>query len=510
MLPSQVVDGLAMSRHAALGMVFQLQILALSWPGRLSAAGLMSVLGEVISFIMVLRILSERRDAAATLAWILALILLPYAGPLLYVLIAGKVERRRIQRRSRALSRLEGGRREVRRHIEEHASSDNEDVHPDQRGIMLLAEELGAGPPTIGNSVEFLADGNETFDRIEEAIAEAKYHIHLEYYIFRPDRTGGRLLELLTRKAAEGVRVRLLYDAVGSASLSKSHLRPLVDAGGRAAAFMPLFSLRRPFGVNFRTHRKIVVVDDRVGFVGGRNVGDEYRVGDSEYGEWHDAHLRIEGPSVHRLQEIFAEDWIFATDEDLMVTAHCFTPFERPGHTRVHILDSGPDGGLGTIYRILFQAMVTAKKTVDIVTPYFVPDRGIQTAMENAAMRGVRIRILVPGKSDNPLVSWAARSYYKDLIPAGVEVYRFTPGMHHAKIVVVDGRWAYVGTANMDVRSFRLNFEVGTALYDPDLAQQIEASFEADLERADRIELSPSTRLERLAEGVGRVLSPVL
>lgn len=490
-------------------LVFVSRVLAFS-PGSWSLAGVVSALGAVLSFFVVLKILSERRDASATLAWILAIILVPYLGPVLYFVLAGRVERRRIRRRARALSQLEDGRKAAERHLREHAAGLDDDVHPDQRGIMRLAAELGAGPPLLGNHVQFLPEGRETFDLIEEAIQNAVHHVHLEYYIFRPDATGIRILHLLERKAREGVQVRLLYDAVGSTALRRKHLRGLVGAGGRAEAFLPMFSVRKPFGINFRTHRKIVVVDDAVGFVGGRNVGDEYRLGVSKFGEWHDAHLRIAGPAVHRLQEIFAEDWIFASGEDVTEHAECFTPFNRPGRARVQVLESGPDGGRETIHRVVFQAIVSARETLDVVTPYFVPDRAILVALENAAMRGVRVRLLVPGRSDNPLVTWAARSYYRELTPSGVEVYRFRPGMHHAKLMVADGRWAYVGTANMDIRSFRLNFEVGVSIYEPDIAASIVRSIESDLRRSDRFEAHRGNRTELLAEGVGRILSPVL
>jgi len=247
-----------------------------------------------------------------------------------------------------------------------------------------------------------------------------------------------------------------------------------------------------------------------VAFTGGRNVGDEYRMGRSDLGEWHDAHLRLEGPSVHRLQEIFADDWIFASGEDVTEDEACFTPFDRAGQVRVQVLDSGPDGGPEIIHRILFQAIVSARESVDVVTPYFVPDRSIEVALQNAALRGARVRLLVPGKGDSLLVTWAGRSYFPDLLRAGVEVYRFTPGMHHGKLVVVDRRWAYVGTANMDIRSFRLNFEVGVALYDPDLAGQVIDYVTRDIGRSERLTATKASRVEKLAMGIGRALSPVL
>jgi cardiolipin synthase len=476
--------------------------------------------GILISVVIVIDILSQRRDAAATLAWIFGVILLPYIGAIFYLFLASKAERRRLKKRGRALSKMEVGRREAEQYLAEHRQPDFSDVTPEFQGVIRLAEELGAGAATVGNKVTFLPDGQTTFDLIEEAIRGACSHVHLEYYIFRPDQTGRSILELLTEKAKEGVKVRLLYDAVGSGSLKSRHLRELHAAGGKTAAFYPLFSLRRPFSANFRTHRKIVIVDDHTGFVGGRNVGDEYRVGKSELGEWQDAHVRVEGPAVYSLQEIFAEDWIFAADEDLTEDDCCFTPFTRPGKARAQILASGPGGRTETIqrtetiHRTLFEAIVSAKKTVDIITPYFVPDEAIEMALQNAALRGVRVRILAPGKTDNILVGWAARSYFNDQLRAGVEVYRFTPGMHHAKLVVIDEIWAYIGTSNMDVRSFRLNFEVGLAVYEPHIAEQIVAYMENDLKRSEALHLDEKfqdpNRVEKLCRGIGRALSPVL
>lgn len=484
------------------------------WTGTLSIAGILSLVGILISVIIVIDILSQRRDAAATLAWIFGVILLPYLGALFYLFLASKGERRLLKKRVRALSKLEEGRRKTERYLVEHREPDLSDVSPEYHGIMRVAYQLGASPATVGNRVTFLPDGQTTFDLIEEAIRGACSHVHLEYYIFRPDQTGRSILELLTEKAKEGVKVRLLYDAVGSGSLKSRHLRELHAAGGKTAAFLPLFSLRRPFSANFRTHRKIVIVDDHTGFVGGRNVGNEYRVGKSELGVWQDAHVRVEGPAVYSLQEIFAEDWIFAADEDLTEDEGCFTPFTRPGKARAQVLASGPDRRTETIQRTLFEAIVSAKKTVDIITPYFVPDEAIEMALQNAALRGVRVRILAPGKTDNLLVGWAARSYFNDQLRAGVEVYRFTPGMHHAKLVVIDKTWAYIGTSNMDVRSFRLNFEVGLAVYEPHIAEQIVAYMENDLKRSEALhkdeKFQNPNRREKLARGIGRALSPVL
>lgn len=481
-----------------------------NWTGTLSAATLLSVIGELLALFIVLRILTERRDAAATFAWIFGLILLPYVGALLYFLLAGKVERRRIRRRDRAVARLGQHQVDMARHLRRHRERSLQDVNPAQQGIMRLAEELGAGHPTVGNRVRVLDTGRQTFEAIESAIRNAKSHIHLEYYIFRPDETGRHLLSLLEKKARDGVEVRLLYDSVGSSFLKRRHLKKLLSAGGRAEPFLPLFSWRRPFSVNFRTHRKIIVVDDHIGFVGGRNVGNEYRSDRAEYGEWRDIHMKLEGPSVYRLQEVFAEDWIFASGEDLSALEHCFTPFERPGRARVQVMDSGPDGQPEIIHRILFEAIVSARRSVDIITPYFVPDAAIVMALQNAAYRAVRVRLLVPGRTDSRITGWAARSYYPEILKAGVEVYSFSPGMHHAKVVVVDDRWSYVGTANMDIRSFRLNFEVGVALYEPDIARRIISFLERDIKRSERLLPLEPGRIEALANGVGRALSPIL
>ena len=481
-----------------------------NWSGPLSAATIITIIGQVIALTIILRILTERRDAAATFAWIFGLILLPYIGAILYLMLAGKIERRRIKIRHRATARLGEKKHDLEKNIQIHREESLKDVDPYFKGVMRLAEELGAGHPTVGNSVSLLDTGTQTFDAIEKAIKKARAHIHLEYYIFRPDETGRRILDLLEHKARQGVEVRLLYDSVGSSSLKKRHVKHLIEAGGRVVPFLPLFSLRRPFSVNFRTHRKIIVVDDTVGFVGGRNIGNEYRSDRVESGEWRDVHLRIEGPAVNRLQEVFAEDWIFATGEDVSTLEHCFTPFKRPGRARVQVLDSGPDGQPKVIHRILFEAIVSARKSIDIVTPYFVPDGSIVMALQNASFRNVQVRLLVPGITDNLVTGWAARSYFQEMLTAGVEVYVYSPGMHHAKLVVIDGNWAYAGTANMDIRSFRLNFEVGVAIYETDIAKQIVSFIDRDIRKSERLVYKRPGRIEALANGVGRALSPVL
>lgn len=480
------------------------------WKGTISVATVITILGQVIALVLVLRILTERRDAAATFAWIFGLILLPYIGAILYLMLAGKVERRRLRIRNRAVAKLGEKKGDLEKHLKHHREESLSEVDPSFKGVMRLAEELGAGHPTVGNSVAVLDTGRQTFDSIERALRSAVSHIHLEYYIFRPDDTGRRILAILEQKAREGVEVRLLFDSVGSSFFKRRHYKNLVSAGGQVVPFLPLFSLRRPFSVNFRTHRKIIVVDDSIGFVGGRNIGNEYRSDRSEWGEWRDVHLRLEGPSVNRLQEVFAEDWIFATGEDVSDLEHCFTPFKRPGRARVQVLDSGPDGEPQIIHRILFEAIVSAQRSVDVVTPYFVPDVSILMALQNAAYRNVRVRVLVPGVTDSLITGWAARSYFPEVLSAGAEVHKYSPGMHHAKLVVVDDKWSYVGTANMDIRSFRLNFEVGVALYEPDIARRLASFIERDIKKSEKLVYRDPGRIEALANGIGRALSPVL
>jgi cardiolipin synthase len=307
--------------------------------------------------------------------------------------------------------------------------------------------------------------------------------------------------------------VRFLYDSVGSYSLSRQLLRKLAEAGGRYAAFLPILNPLYRFRVNLRNHRKILVVDGRVGFTGGFNIGDEYLGLARKFGPWRDTFIRVEGEGVHGLQRVFQEDWHFATEE--AVHGERYTPkFEKPpGTALLQVVHSGPDSSYKAIRETYFAGILHARKRVWIASPYFVPDAGLKDALILAAWSGVDVRLLGLFRPDKWLPFLAARFYWTDVLEAGVKVYQYSPGMMHSKIVMVDGEWASIGTANMDNRSLLLNFEVNYQLFDGPSIAELEQHFLADLDSSVRVDtqvFSERPFISKLAENASRLLSPIL
>lgn len=482
-------------------------------PWQTLATVLTTVGGYALAFVLIPRIVMDRREAGATLAWILVIAFLPYAGALLYFLIG----RTRIWRRRRKRGRAHDAFLRVLGGLPRTAAAcDAKAMLPELPGpageIARVGACLGGSPVLAGNRVEVLIDGEKTYDRMEEAIRSARHHVHMMSYIFREDPAGVRFRDALAERARAGVTVRLLVDGVGSHRLSRRFLRPLLEAGGRFAVFMPVLPLRPHWRPTLRNHRKILVCDGRVGFTGGLNIGDEYRGRKRKFAPWRDTHVRLEGSAALRLQEIFLEDWLFATDEDVPDPAH-FPETPAAGEDLVQVIESGPDQDHGAIHAVVFTAISQARRSVFITTPYFVPDLAVLMALKTAVWRGVDVRILVPGKSDLPLVRLAGRSYYRELLEAGVKIYEHRPGILHAKTMVVDGAWTTIGSSNMDIRSFRLNFEANVLVFGEAVGKRMEEIFLDDIARAQPVELRSLRRKParaRFLEAVARVLSPAL
>lgn len=474
---------------------------------------LLIVVGYLLAFFTSLHIVLQRREPTATMAWILGIVLIPYLGVLVYVLIG----RRRLNRQLRR-------RRAQATAIEPRLASalvDDEDLLTGEQRPMLaraevnilarLSSRVGCRWPTVGNKVTLIVDAEQTYAALEQAIEAAQHHVHFQFYIFQPDDTGRRFRELLVRKARAGVQVRVLTDGVGSWGI-EDFLQPLVQVGGQHAQFQPVGRLSRHWHPNLRNHRKVVVVDGSVAFAGGCNIGDEYTGRRRPASYWRDTHLRIEGPAVTHVQEVFADDWFFAAGEE--PDERSWFP-ENParGEAMVHIVASGPDSDPPPIQRIFFAAVSSATERIYLTTPYFAPDQALLMALETAAMRGVDVRLLLPQKSDAPLILHAGRSYYQELLGSGIRIYEYERGILHAKTMVVDRTWATVGSANMDMRSFRLNFEINAAIYGAAFADQLTAVFEHDLRLAHEIrseELRNKPPLQQFAESLARILSPML
>ncbi len=469
--------------------------------------------GFLLAFLLIPRIVLQQRESATTLAWILLIVFVPYLGAALFFIVGRTRVRRRTKRKIESRNLLDPGINSLTRM---HAENDPVTVCPIDSSplgkVSRVVQCMTGKPPLAGNRTEIFIDAGRAYDSMEQAIRDAKHHVHMMSYLFRSDQAGIRFRDLLTQKAKENIEVRLLVDAVGSHRLDESFIHPLLTSGGSFSRFMPVIPLRPHWRPNLRNHRKILVVDGKTGFAGGLNIGDEYQGRKKKYAPWRDTHMKIEGPAVRRMQEIFAEDWFFASDEDLLDPDH-FPHIEPQGEEIVHVVESGPDQPHENIHAVFFNAITESTSHLFITTPYFIPDPAILLALKVAGWRGVDVRILLPGKSDLKLIQTAGRSYYRELLQAGVRIYEHRPGVLHAKTMVVDRSWATIGSANMDIRSFRLNFEVNILSMGSNVASQLEKIFFADIEKSKEITLDdlPHTKpTTRFAQAIARVLAPVL
>jgi cardiolipin synthase len=469
----------------------------MKWPIITAIAGFWAVIAAVV-------ILLQRRSAAATLAWLLVLVFLPGVGLVVYRLLGPlRLKRKRLRRR-------------LGRRVVEDALSAMESLRaagPNELQVARVPIAMREAPPLHAQAVDLYFDGNAAYAAIFAAIEAAREHVHLEYYIYEPDQIGTRLRDLLVKKARAGVTVRLLVDGTGSSRLRRRFLRPLRDAGAQVAWFNPV-SIRwiRTRRIDFRSHRKIVVCDGAVAFTGGMNVADVHSAELSPR-YWRDTQLRIAGAAVLTVQRIFVEDWYFATGSLPPRTAGLFPDQDGVGPLVVQVVASGPDHDFMTIHDTYFTAITRATARVWLTTPYFVPDEAIATALCTAAMRGVDVRLLLPVRGDSRLIDLAARSYMPELLDSGVKVYEYLPRFVHAKTIVVDDDLAIVGTANLDNRSFKLDFELTALVFDRAAAARLAAAFEADLTESRAMDAAARAHLSlprRLGEATARLLSPLL
>jgi cardiolipin synthase len=451
------------------------------------------VVAESLALLTTPAVLLQRRGRPrAALAWILAL----YAFPVLGVLMWWLFGRTRLRRKSRAR------RASAAEFFARHGNPPSQSETSWDREVPRQALNRSIFP-SEGNAATLLLDGPEAFPAMEEAVASAERSIHALFYIWRDDRTGRRIRDRLAQKAREGVTVRVLTDSIGSPGFRRKMARSLVDAGARVATVFPsrLYPLREP-RVNFVNHRKILVVDDRVAFTGGMNVADEYRY------EWHDAMVRLEGPAVAALQYIFLEDWYFASNEDVDGPE----PVPPRGDVSVSVVASGPDTG-GWIHDALFHVINQARERVWIVTPYFIPTASLVTSLRLAAGLGVDVRLLLPGTSDVFIVQLASRAFYEELIESGVRLFEYRGPVIHAKAMLADRDFVYVGSANLDSRSFLLSFEAGCFLRDRENALKLEGYCWHLLASAEEITLERlrgAPVWKKLVESAAHLASPLL
>ncbi len=444
-------------------------------------------------------IVLQKREPAATLAWLVSLAALPYLGFLIYHVFGPQKIKRHRMRRAKARVGLPG---DVRSPVSEATE------------LARLGHAITGLAPTTATRVDLLVDGAATYDALIEAIQGAREHVHLEYYIYQPDHSGAAVCDALVERALAGVKVRLLLDAVGCSKTPASFFRELTNAGGELCWFHPMRFGRfweRPW-LNMRTHRKIVVIDGRIGFAGGINITDEEndRLREDAY---RDLHLRVEGDAVRELQYVFVEDWAYATgNHEFLGELANSKPAPCSGSVATQVVTSGPDTDWEAIHRVHVGAIHAASQKVWLVTPYFVPGEAAMMALTSAAFAGVDVRLMVPKKSDSKLVTHAARSYFDVLLAAGVKVYEYGPRMLHTKALLVDDELCMIGSANFDSRSFRLNFEICFLFRDAKVAADLEKLIEHEFASAPRVREDRDRPLlrSRLPEAFARLLSPLL
>ncbi|HLX24106.1 MAG TPA: cardiolipin synthase [Usitatibacter sp.] len=460
------------------------------------------VIGAIVTMLL------ARRSPTATLAWIFAFIALPFVSGL-YYLVFGP---RRMQRRSR---KYDAARRALRRANEAADGPARPALRGDAAQVAAVARRLEQGPATFASGVMLLHDGDECIDALESAIAAAQHHIHMEYYIWEPDKTGTRIRDVLVESAKRGLEVRVIYDDVGSPDVKSRFWEPLRSAGAQVRAFNRVHLAFASINfANFRTHRKIAVIDGVTGFLGGINIHDPEMPSLNGKAAWRDLHTRIEGEPTHRLQRLFLETWNY-TGGDFRLTPkniEKYFPATRCAEgIAAQVIASGPDDTNAPMHAFFLAAIATARHRVLIETPYLIPDEPLESALRIAELRGVDVQVIVPRRGDSRIVSAASHTYCESFRKSGIKVYEYGPPMLHTKTLVIDETVGVIATANMDNRSFRLNFEVAAAFYDKSVIEQLAARFEEDRENSRVFQSrGRSRRLTILLESIARLSSPVL
>jgi cardiolipin synthase len=458
-------------------------------------------------------VVHEKRDPAKTSTWVLILILLPIIGLIFYIFFGQNHRKQKIFSRKglRDLQQIEQLIRNQLVNIKNESYFSNPSISNNKNIITLLLNNSKA-LLTQYNRVKIFQTGETAFNSMLEALLGAESTIHMEFYIVSDDEIGNRIKHILIEKARRGVEVRLLFDDVGSWSLPKSYIRELTEAG---VAIFPFMEVKFPMltsKINYRNHRKIIVVDGKIAFMGGMNIADRYLKGNSELGTWYDTALKIEGEAVHMLQVIFMVDWFFVSKKQLNSREKYFPDHKIETQHPLQITASGPDSDWASIMQAFFTAITKAKKHIYISSPYFVPNESILTALKTAALSGIDVKIILPGKSDSTVVYWSSLSYISELLEAGINLYLFQKGFNHSKIIMIDSSFATVGSANMDIRSFEDNFEVMAMIYDEELTLELEEQFNKDIKRSKKLSLKQWSKRplkQSVKESLARLFSPL-
>lgn len=474
-----------------------------------------TVLIHVVNLLtMAFMIFKEKRSTNSIIAWILILYLAPYVGFIVFILIGRKMNNANMFGFKNA--ELNTFKSYVNKN-EEKNKYNKESLYEKNKDMILALEAMDYSPYRNDNNVSMYSDGKLFFNELLESLKKAKKSINIEFYIFKNDDIGTKILNVLEEKAKEGVEVRLLYDSVGSRSLNRNVLNKLINEGGKVGEFFPSWLKFININMNFRNHRKIVVIDNNVGFVGGFNVGDEYLGKDSKFGYWRDTHIKFTGSAVNDLNLRFLADWRYATKEEVSLE-EIFEANEENSNSNdvgMQIVSSGPNLSDKYEIKMAYLKMIQkAKKYLYIQSPYLIIDNSISDSLKLAAASGVDVKIMIPGKGDHPFVYWANLVYAGDLIKEGIRVFHYDKNAFlHAKTVVIDDEVCSIGTANMDTRSFELNFEVSSFIYSEKIAKEQKYEFENDMKRCEELTLEKyqnRSRIVKIKESLSRLFSDVL
>ncbi len=471
----------------------------------------------VLVILVCLKIVYDTRTNTKALAYLLVTIFIPVFGAIFYFSFGINYRKHKMYSKKINTNKdlIEKIKKQIALPAEYPWHSEVADIQRNKELAKLVADN-NQSPITGKNKLTLLINGENKFPEVIAALNKATHHIHLEYYIYVDDQIGNLIKEILIKKAKQGVQVRFIYDAFGSHSMGRKLINELKNGGVQVFPFYKILFWQFANRLNYRNHRKIIVIDGSVAFVGGINISDQYINSSESLNKlfWRDTHMRIEGPGTYYLQYLFMCDWDFCSGEQIEPDPSFFCPnSQEDADSIIQIVASGPDSDDPVIMFSIIQAINLAKKEILITSPYFIPGESVVDALTVAALSGISVKLLVPGKSDSRFINAAASSYYSDLLEAGVEIYRYNKGFVHAKTLVTDSSISIVGTANMDYRSFELNFEVNCLIYDPGFSQSLRNIFYNDIKDATQLnkdQWNARPLLKQLFEKVARLLSPLL
>lgn len=475
----------------------------------------LTILIHIINLLTIIyMVFKEKRSPNNIIAWMLILYIAPFIGFIIFLLVGRKMNKTNMFGiKNSKIKVLE----EYNKIIKERTKLQLENSNFKNSDMVMALENIDYSPYRDDNEVCMYSDGKEFFDALLKSLSKAKKSINIQFYIFKNDDIGTKILNILEEKAKAGVEVRLLYDSVGSRLLNKDVLKSLRDVGGKTGEFFPSWLKFININMNFRNHRKIVVIDDKIGFVGGFNVGDEYLGKDKKFGYWRDTHIKFKGSAVKDLNLRFLADWRYATKEDVDLTQVLEVSdesIEEP-NTGMQIVSSGPNLSERYEIKLAYLKMIQkAKRYLYIQSPYLIIDKTISDSLKLASASGVDVKIMIPGKGDHPFVYWANLVNAGELLEYGIKIYHYDKtAFLHAKTVVIDDEICSIGTANMDTRSYELNFEVNAFIYSEGISKKQKAEFEKDMLKCEELTLEKyknRSRVVRIKESISRLFSDVL